>query len=182
MAFIQPCFIRKNTPELRKKLEELGYTNGAWESPHFEYPYLMCFPNKNGKYGLFKGEGFYMTEDDYRCDGERWTYNPPKEYINCDDNEELFLSLAAMRDDSDYMQWFVSPKTHTKRLSGCFGQVVGMDGHYKEIVGYEWHRHENKDNALTERLNAMIQMEVEDMEFLPHKATVEELIEHFKKE
>ena len=38
MSFIQPCFIRKNTPELRKKLEELGYTNGAWESPHFEYP------------------------------------------------------------------------------------------------------------------------------------------------
>lgn len=25
MAFIQPCFIRKNTPELRQKLEELGY-------------------------------------------------------------------------------------------------------------------------------------------------------------
>ena len=25
MGFIQPCFIKKNTPELRKKLEELGY-------------------------------------------------------------------------------------------------------------------------------------------------------------
>lgn len=23
--FTQPCFIRKNTPELRKKLRELGY-------------------------------------------------------------------------------------------------------------------------------------------------------------
>ena len=23
--FTQPCFIRKNTPELRKKLDELGY-------------------------------------------------------------------------------------------------------------------------------------------------------------
>ena len=46
--FTTPCFIRKNTPELRKKLEELGYTNGAWETPHLEYPYLqklksMCF-------------------------------------------------------------------------------------------------------------------------------------------
>lgn len=50
-------------------------------------------------------------------------------------------------DDSDYMQWFVFPKTHTKRLSGCFGQIVGMDGHYNEIIGYEWHRHENKDNG-----------------------------------
>lgn len=24
--FTTPCFIKKNTPELRKKLEELGYT------------------------------------------------------------------------------------------------------------------------------------------------------------
>ena len=30
------------------------------------------------------------------------------------------------------------------------------------------------------QLDTMIQMEVEDMEFLPHKATVEEIIEHFK--
>jgi hypothetical protein len=28
MAFTQPCFIRKNTPELKKKLEELGYIMG----------------------------------------------------------------------------------------------------------------------------------------------------------
>lgn len=97
--FTTPCFIRKNTPELRKKLEELGYTNGAWESPHFEYPYLMCFPNR--KFGLFKGEGFYMTEDDYRCDGKRWTYNPPKEYIDCGTNEELFIALASMTDDEN---------------------------------------------------------------------------------
>lgn len=95
--FTTPCFIRKNTPYLRRKLEELGYTNGAWESPHFEYPYLMCFPNR--KFGLFKGEGFYMTEDDYRCDGKQWTYNPPKEYIDCGTNEELFLALASMTDN-----------------------------------------------------------------------------------
>lgn len=48
-----------------------------------------------------------------------------------------------------------------------------MDGHYQEIVSYEWYIYENKDNALTERLNAMIQLE-------GHKATVEELIAHFK--
>jgi hypothetical protein len=54
-----------------------------------------------------------------------------------------------------------------------------MDGHYQEIVGYEWYRHENKDKALTERINEMMQIEGEDMELLPHKATVEELIRHF---
>ena len=142
MTFIQPCFIRKNTQELRNKLEELGYTNGAWESPHFEYPYLMCFPNR--KFGLFKGEGFYMTEDDYRLDDKVWTYNPPKEYIDCGTNEELFLALAALRDDIDRNQycidsegnWFMYNKTYIRLLS--------------------------KTNVTW------------------HKATVEEIIEHFK--
>ena len=168
MAFKQPCFIRKNTPELRKKLEELGYNR---------YPLWMAdWSDDDSRYVYLVTDVLYYT----------YPQEPTKpkngEYIDCGTNEDLFLALAALRDDSDYMQWFVSPKTHTKRLSGCFGQVIGMDGHYKEIVGYEWHRHENKDNALTERLNATIQMEVEDMDFLPHKATAEELIEHFKKE
>ena len=34
--FIQPCFIRKNTPELRKKLEELGY------KPTYPKTYVEC--------------------------------------------------------------------------------------------------------------------------------------------
>lgn len=34
MGFTTPCFIRKNTPELRKKLEELGYEilGGNWDT------------------------------------------------------------------------------------------------------------------------------------------------------
>ena len=151
MGFLQPCFIRKNTPELRKRLEELGYTNGAWESPHFEYPYLMCFPNR--KFGLFKGEGFYMTEDDYRCDGERWTYNPPKEYIDCGDNEELFIALAALRDDSDINQYFICDK-----VSFTLGKTYYPD----DYLYYQYDEFFDKQNW--------------------HKATVEELIEHFKKD
>ena len=153
MAFIQPCFIRKNTPELRKKLEELGYTNGAWESPHFEYPYLMCLPNR--KFGLFKGEGFYMTEDDYKCDGKRWTYNPPKEYIDCGDNEELFLALAALRDDKPDYQWFLWEENDGKY------HIESDDTWRKYIPNEKWE---------------------EWWWFEVRKATVEELIEHFKKQ
>ncbi len=169
--FTTPCFIRKNTPELRKQLEELGYLppSKVW----YDEDFAICtvYHDNNGEYFTFK-----IDEDFERI------IAPSYPYIDCGRNEELFIALAALRDDSDYMQWFVSFKTRTKRLLGWFGQVIGMDGHYKEIVGYEWHRHENKDNALTERLNAMIQMEVEDMEFLPHKATVEEIIDYFKKD
>lgn len=151
--FITPCFIRKNTSELRKKLEKLGYTNGAWESPHFEYPYLMCFPNR--KSGLFKGEGFYMTEDDYRCDGERWTYNPPKEYIDCGDNEDLFLALAALRNDKPDYQWFLWEDN---------------DGKYHTESDDTWRKY-----IPNEKWEEWWWFEV-------RKATVEEIIEHFKEE
>lgn len=151
--FKKSCFIRKNTPELRKKLEDLGYTNGAWESPHFEYPYLMCFPNR--KFGLFNGEGFYMTEDDYRCDGKRWTYNAPNECIDCDDNEELFIALAALRDDISENQWFV------------------MDVEvYSTISKGEWFLSTNPQGG------KHVGTQIEPL--YCHKATVEEIIEHFK--
>lgn len=29
-------------------------------------------------------------------------------YVNCHSNEDLFLAIAALRNDSDYMQWFIS--------------------------------------------------------------------------
>ena len=46
MAFIQPCFIRKNTPELRKKLVELGYNRyplwmADWSDDDSRYVYLV---------------------------------------------------------------------------------------------------------------------------------------------
>ena len=146
--FTTPCFIRKNTPELRKKLEELGYINGAWESPHFEYPYLKCYPNR--LFGLFKGEGFYMTENDYKCDGKTWIYNPPKEYIDCGTNEELFIAIASMTDD-EY---------------GLCDYYIITDDYKPEYVKGSIHR------ALP--ISSVIHPSCY------RKATVEELIEYFK--
>jgi hypothetical protein len=146
MAFLYKAFIRKNTPELRAKLEDLGYTNGAWESPRFHYPYLSVWPNP--KFGLFKGEGFYMTEDDYRFNGKVWEYKPKEDVIDCGDNEELFLAIAALRDDKtpDY-QWYVWDDNEDKGEK--FKQYIPGE-HWP---GWWW--------------------------FEVHKATVEELIEHF---
>ena len=52
MAFTQPCYIRKNTPELRKKLEELGYKIEPTYSPFDGQEYsvkeiLKMFNDKN---------------------------------------------------------------------------------------------------------------------------------------
>lgn len=158
--FTTPCFIRKNTPELRKQLEELGYTNGAWEEPHFEYPYLMCFPNR--KFGLFKGEGFYMTEDDYKCDGKRWTYNPPKEYVDCGTDEHLFLSIAALRDDSDKEQWFITYKSYHSYID--YAAILCREDKWEDEYVKESQQHN------------FIDTKPEDY----HKANVKEIIRLYK--
>ena len=154
MAFLHKTFIRKNSPELRDKLEDLGYTNGAWETPRFHYPYLCTWPNP--KWGLFKGEGFYMTEDDYRLEGKVWEYKPKEDVIDCGDNEELFLAVAALRDDTDYMQWFVMDvETYTEINQGDWFLVTDR----------------NKGKHIGTQIDPLY----------CHKATLKEIIEHFRK-
>ena len=162
MGFTTKCFIRKNTPELRNKLKELGIPHNDFDDcdrPWITVNYGMWISVDEGYDRLFPDE------------------------IDCGTNEELFLALVAMRDNSDYMQWFISPKTQTKRLSGCFGQVVGMDGYYQEIIEHEWIQYNMNDRKLSEKIEFYLSLCCcnEEKKFIPHKATVEEIIEHFKR-
>ena len=94
--FTTPCFIRKNTPELRNKLEGLGYfpSSKIWYDENFAI--CTIYRDNVGEYFTFK------IDDDF----ER-IIAPSYPYIDCGTNEKLFIALAAMRDDSDYMQWFI---------------------------------------------------------------------------
>jgi len=85
--FTQPCFIRKNTPELRQKLEELGYKRSYYN--HDNHVWLIVNQNNRlqGQYS-----GLPTDYDPEYCMGG--------DYINCCTNEQLFLALAALRDDS----------------------------------------------------------------------------------
>lgn len=162
MSFTQSCFIRKNTPELRNKLEELGYTyiqcgSAEWFIPIEELEYLVTYPTS----GYYQGCNGYWHEDDF----------------DCGDNENLFLALAALRDDSDYMQWFIHDVTKTKRLHGCFGQVIGMDGNYTEVVRREWILHEENNNQISDFIKHTKSFGDEPY---VRKATVKEIIERFK--
>lgn len=116
--FTQPCFIRKNTPELREKLKELGYISHIF--------------NNNDANNLYVDKlGTYISVD---------IENQPH-YIDCGTNEELFLALAALRDDTDNNQWFTDGKLWEKSNND-------LPSHYMQLEG--------------------------------HKATVKEIIEHFK--
>lgn len=96
MGFTHRAFIRKNTPELRKKLKDLGYkcNNGKWMGE-----YLVTFVPEGSE------------ESDVRyCGCPEWDLKNSPSYsqsIDCGAKEELFLAIAAIRDDSDYKQWFV---------------------------------------------------------------------------
>ena len=150
MAFIQPCFIRKNTPELRKKLEELGY-----EPCH----QMTIYPNayKNIAVCNFFGSRYYGVSDDEAArPGDITDAIKNRGMIDCGTNEDLFFALAALRDDSDINQWFV------------------MDVEiYMDINQGDWFlaTDRNKGKHIGTQIDPMY----------CHKATVEEIIEHFNK-
>lgn len=91
-----------------------------------ELPYLVTYP----------WVGSYMGTAGYWYDSD----------IDCEENEQLFLALAALRDDSDYMQWFTN--------------------------GEKWIQNKQNDIEIIRYGTG------NPINF--HKATVEEIIEHFK--
>ena len=150
MAFIQPCFIRNNSPELRKKLEELGYKPSY---PIFQYPEVF----KHIAACNFFGSKYYgVSDDEVSHHGEIKDAIKNRGMIDCDDNEELFIALASLRDDTDVNQWFI------------------MDvEEYVNINQGDWFiaTDRNKGKHIGTQINPMY----------CHKATIEEIIEHFKK-
>lgn len=130
MGFTTPCFIRKNTQELRKKLIELGYKSSRVIDDNEE----LCLATGLNKYTHITNEMFDSKDPHitWNCAGR----------IDCGTNEELFLALAALRDDTDKFQWFISPE-------GIW--VYNKDNDSILEVSLKW-----------------------------RKATVDELIEHFK--
>lgn len=141
MAFIQPCFIRKNSPELRKKLEDLGYNR---------YPLWMAdWDDDNPRYIYLVTDVLYYTYP------QKPTNPKNGEYIDCGDNEELFLALAALRDDTNEKQWFI------------------MDvGAYTNINVGDW--------FIATDMNGGKHIGIQIEPTYCHKATVEEIVEHFK--
>lgn len=129
--FTTPCFIRKNTPELRKNLEELGYKYNGRDTESWGASALYCF---DGKY--------YEV---YPAKPSRY-----HSIVDCGTNEELFLALVALRDDSDKNQWIID------EANECFGL---------EDSWFICDKDDMNERAIYTHYK---------------KATVEEIINHFK--
>lgn len=140
MGFTTPCFIRKNTQELRRGLEELGYSHGKpkyYADDDNKYDFIMC---NNGIFFLLSQKNHVIRNG-----------HPLKKRgsVDCGTNEELFLAIAALRDDTDKYQWF----TDGDKWILCPKTKFSTYWVY-------YHIDVNTDTI--------------------HKATVNELIEHFK--
>ena len=146
MGFTTPCFIRKNTANIRNRLKELGY----YCNPYLGWNNLFT--------SIFGPTSIYSLDDD-DINGLKEIYG----LIDCGTNEELFLAIAALRDDSNYMQWFIADSI----LSVSYDDSIGNDHYFTEPKGIMFFWDENWDNATI-------------ISGRYHKATVDELIEHFK--
>lgn len=135
MGFTTSCLIRKNTPELRKRLEALGYKECIGE----DGPFLFT------SYDIFD---CMYTE----CGLNDLAYNG---LIDCGTNDDLFLAISALRDDTDDKQIFTNGK-------GDFA-ICREDEKCGGLNGLEYVNMPNDFN-------------IDNY----HKATVEELIKYFK--
>ena len=151
MGFTTSCFIRKNSKELQKKLANIGYD--ICRCVNFEkVEWLHTLPIN----GTVHGKGYFDEEmefHDWTVEKElnRFVIGNPT-YIDCGENEDLFLAIAALRDDTDKYQWFVNEKMEF---------VFCNQSELKHVI-------DNSDDWCDYSVS----------EF--HKATVAELIEHFK--
>ena len=144
--FTQQCFIRKNTEQLIYDLYKLGYEY---------YRPLDSFKNVCTNFG--KNIDFDGNESDrYIIDAfdNGYISHFNKIMIDCGTNEELFLAIAALGDDSDIHQWFIHD-----------------DSDWNDEPNIFWYKCESESISDDMALNLMCN----DC----RKATVKELIKHF---
>lgn len=154
MGFTTPCFIRKNTPELRKKLEKLGYKSRTI-SNNDKLCLATTANNVYAKYTIITNEMFDSVDPHrtWNCAGR----------IDCGTNEELFLAISALRDDTNKNQWFITDSP----LSVSYDDSIGNDHYFTESKGSIFFWDENWEDTTI-------------ISGSYHKATVDELIEYFK--
>ena len=147
--FVQSCYIKKNNPELKAKLEQFGYHQDN-NIPNTNADCLVTSAF-NDSYSL-QTLSYIRQRNMYLAHGT--------DMIDCKMNEELFLAIAALRtasDHDDYMQWFTD------------GMAVNQD---------HWYQYKEK-NSLKDKLYQKAQYGCSSVFNLFHKASVQELIMHF---
>ena len=137
----QSCCIHKNSKILREKLKKLGYLDNTCFTSFDNFLYIL-------------GDNYYTCKNYQKFKVLRSEEFVQNECVDCGTNEELFLAIAALSDDTDENQWFVIDTYFYEDMpKGYWFKSTDMHGKYH------------------------IGTKIEP--FYCHKATVEELVEHF---
>lgn len=163
MKFTTPCFVRVEDAEKRKELAEwlkgIGYhvcsccLFDGWNTLH-------CRGIDRLKIAYeVHGICDYDEETRYSIDQFK-AENAAKEHhaIDCGENIELFKALAAMNDGNDREQWFINDN---------YADVGCVMWHLRDEKKFKHYYVDWEDGATDIRSDF-------------RKATVEEIIEHFK--
>lgn len=145
--FTTPCYVRVEDATKRKeicaKLQEMGYKSLQLEQDGYGERIVAC---KNGAYCRFNTGAVRIF----------------RKYIDCGTDTELFLALAGMREDTDYMQWFIF---NWDVIEGIYDEN-GRD------TGGRIKVHSEGDMYLS--------FQSEIMSGVVRRATAEEIINHYK--
>lgn len=120
-CFIQPCFIREIDEEIIKWLGELGYYDMYSGGIHPSAVETIIWV-KDCCWGMTAFEP-----------------NPEEGFIDCGKNIKLFLSLAALRNDTDRYQWFTDGTLWEKVDSDLPSHYMQLEGHkatVEELIEY----------------------------------------------
>lgn len=132
MTFTTPCFVRVENPEKRNNLREwaknIGYNFVDVAGIESDYsdpqPYIEVFPH-SFRSTTPQGNSFYVAS---------------RKAIDCGENIELFKALAAMNDENDLEQWFVSNEGSEwaicKKTLNVYSGVLCRKATAEEIVEY----------------------------------------------
>ena len=154
--FTQRSLIRKNSKELQDKLHKLGYDicgccnydDSMWLNTDGDSVHGIGY-----NYGKIDLNGYDTVDKRLNLFLEN-NENSENKAIDCGENEDLFLAIAALRDDSDASQWF----------------VMDMDEYINIPIG-AWFK------ATDMKGGFHVGCDIEPL--YCHKASVQELIGHF---
>lgn len=136
MKFTTPCFVRVEDAEKRKEL-------AVWLSSIGRYVSPAVTSSDYHKDWVIVTEPYDPDLDGYVGVWAKTPKSPA--FIDCGEDIELFKALAAMNDENDNEQYFVT-----------------------ELAGSSYYVHKNRNTNIAYSLTC-------------RKATVAEIIEHFKK-
>lgn len=134
--FTTECFIRKNTKRLQKQLENIGYhicICAKWGDSIWLDNLIMN--------GTIHGIGYfdsYITNITSQSEALK-EFELTTTKIDCGKNEQLFLALCSLRDDTDKYQWFTDGTLWERCESDLPSKYMQMHGHkasVEEIINY----------------------------------------------